>query len=713
MNRISSKTSAIKLIECSSTFYEFTQSLGHPITKSLKWGSWQRFNCAIHNSKNSASYKIFQGTSANGNTDWGYFNCFRCQTETFFWSSKNHSELTEEQKAHFKEQIEKQRLAEKKKAEKSIEEARNTWLKAKSADVNSYIKKKNVIPYGVKELHGTLLIPIYDQNNCVINLEKIWFDENGRKCIGRITGASTHGVGVISLPKNENEIIYLGEGFATMATVHEATGSPSFFSFGAGNLKRSYDLIKAKYKNKVVIIADNNSDQTGEKAARKVAEYILSPVQKDFNDYFIQLINKGMSRMKALKVIKGSIEDAKIPFNYIEFPDMGSKGPLATIENTKALLAGYGITLKFNEMKYRREIKIPETNLNPTGLMNDQLTYICSLAAKHGLARAQIDSHLDLIAGENRYHPIEKIINETIWDHSSRLGDFINTLKVVPEQEELKVIVLRKWLMQGIKSILSPTGYANQIVLMLYGAQGLGKTSWCREFFSTLDLEATMTDFSLDPNKKDDVMRFYEYAFVEIGEAELTINKSKIAGIKRILTSNVNQERKAFARHDSLRFRRSFVVATVNQEKCLVDETGNRRFAPIEVTEINYSYSSRIDMAQLLAEIAYYLHAGESEIFTKQEMDLINSSNKNFEMKDPIEEMILERFDFEAYMLGNCQTVPMTISKIFTHLPSHSGMLDNKTHARIGKILRGLLKDKPLRKTKGMVYSMPPLSTKF
>jgi len=651
-----------KLIE-SSSFHEFIHSLGHAFSKTLQWGRWHRQDCSVHpNNKDGVSYRIFSGTLANGNTDWGHFTCFRCQIKTVYWSSKDKSQRTPEQDAYLQKQIEKERHQMEKKREIAQKNLEKTWENGKSADVNSYIKRKHIIPYGVKDLRGTLLIPMYDKCKSVINIEHVYYDEDNKKRIFRITGAPSNGFGIISEPKTDLEIIYLGEGFATMATVHEATGNPCFFSFGAGNLKKVYDMLKSIYINKIVIIADNNEDHTGEQAASRVCQYILCPFPKDFNDLFVdQLINKGLSRMKALAVVKDSIKQKTM--NSIKFPHLGDKGkPCPTLENTSLLLSSYGITLKYNEMKYRREITIPNITFNPTGMLNDQLTYISSLAARYCMSTGHLDSHLNLIARENSYHPIVQLLDRTVWDGVSRIKDFMDTLTVVPEQEELKVIVLQKWLMQGVKSIRSTSGYANQIVLMLLGSQGLGKTSWCRQFFSTIDPEASMTDFSLDPRDKDDIMRFYEYAFIELGEAELTINKRTMAGIKRILTAPVSQERKAFDRCDSMRFRRSFIAATVNQEKCLVDDTGNRRFAPLEVTHIDYTYSSHIDMPQLLAEVDFLLKSGELESFTTNEMAMINASNKQFEMEDPMKEMILERFYFEAYTSGFCQTIPMTIT---------------------------------------------------
>lgn len=703
-----------KLIESSSyDFIKFLNDNGHPLTKNLIANKANvPFKCP-HSTKSQTSARYSYMT----NGDWSGLHCHKCSITVTFRSNQNdrhaYKFLTEEQIKALEAKREQELKQKQIRQEQAQIRVDRLWGKAIPATSQNciYIKNKQICPYDTRILHGTLFVPVHDLNNKIINLEHIYYDDEGQRRSARVTHARTDGFGIISEPKNNIETIYLGEGFATMATVHEATGNPCFFSFGAGNLKKVYDLLRKKYINKIIITADNNEDHKGEKSARAVCDYVLCPVPKDFNDLFIeQLTNKGMSRMQALTVVKGAIESAKEnKFNFIEFPDPGSKGPLATIDNTRALLKAYNITLKYNVMKYRREISIPNTSLNPTGLLNDQLTYICSLAAKHGLARAQIDSHLDLIAGENRYHPIVDVLNSTKWDGISRIGDFIKTLTVIPEQEAFAVMILRKWLFQGVKAIKSQNGYGNGIMLMLSGPQGLGKTSWCREFFSTIDPEATMTDFSLDPNKKDDVMRFYEFAFIELGEAELTINKSRMAAVKRILTAEMNQERKAYARHDSLRFRRSFVVATVNHEKCLVDETGNRRFAPIEVTHIDYNYSSHIDMRQLLAEVNFYLDAGESEVFTKEEMNMINESNKRFEEVDVLEEMLFERFDFDAYLNGYTQTIEMSLSEIYSYLPFQNSTPDKSMKARLCRVLKKHLIDKPKEIKKIMIYKMPVL----
>lgn len=153
------------------------------------------------------------------------------------------------------------------------------------------IKQDNVwITVTVKDV---LLVPLVDTEAVFWNVQAI-FPEFER-LLGRdkdfIAGGRTGGCfHVIGKPTTERII---AEGYATAATLHEATGLQDYCAMSAGNLLAVAKAIRQARPNvKLVICADNDSTQgnpgltAAKAAARAVGGFLaIPPIAGDFNDY--------------------------------------------------------------------------------------------------------------------------------------------------------------------------------------------------------------------------------------------------------------------------------------------------------------------------------------------------------------------------------------------------------------------------------------------
>lgn len=115
-----------------------------------------------------------------------------------------------------------------------------------------------------------LIIPMYSEKK-LVNVQTI--DEDGNKKFlngGQKQGAYT----IIGDFKQNQQGIILAEGFATAASVHEATGKPVVVAFDAGNLRAvSEKLLNVLPENvPVYFAADQDLNQTGLHKAQAAAE---------------------------------------------------------------------------------------------------------------------------------------------------------------------------------------------------------------------------------------------------------------------------------------------------------------------------------------------------------------------------------------------------------------------------------------------------------
>lgn len=178
--------------------------------------------------------------------------------------------------AQEKQQAEANRIAQAHaKAEKT---AYGIWQNASPADPkHAYAQSKGLdvdILKGIRqnEYQGKkqLIIPLYADKK-LVNVQTI--DEDGNKKFlngGQKQGAYT----IIGDFKQNQQGIILAEGFATAASVHEATGKPVVVAFDAGNLKAvSEKLLNVLPENvPVYFAADQDPSQTGLHKAQAAAE---------------------------------------------------------------------------------------------------------------------------------------------------------------------------------------------------------------------------------------------------------------------------------------------------------------------------------------------------------------------------------------------------------------------------------------------------------
>lgn len=156
-----------------------------------------------------------------------------------------------------------------------------------------YLIAKRVRPYAIKQYRDRLLVPVYNIDNILVGLQYIYPDGTKRFIGGT---QKKGGFFPIGIPKG---VIYICEGYATGATIHEATGGAVAVAFDSGNLLAVVEKLRSRFPNiKLVVCADNDQwthDNPGVLAATQAAiavgGHVAIPVftdtstkPTDFND---------------------------------------------------------------------------------------------------------------------------------------------------------------------------------------------------------------------------------------------------------------------------------------------------------------------------------------------------------------------------------------------------------------------------------------------
>lgn len=220
----------------------------------------------------------------------GRFGCWRIGIEQTWRCDTGKEMTTAEQMAHTRRMAEAQ-AARDKERERSREVAGSVveqiWTEAGAASPDHpYLKAKGIAPHGARVTgDGRLIVPLYSDSGELSSLQYIDSDGAKKYHQGGAVGGKFWSIGTHDTPGE----VYLAEGFATAASIYDATGRPCYIAYSAGNLSAVTEMLRQSFAE-VVIVADNDASGVGaNKAAEAAASYgahvIIPPIQGDANDY--------------------------------------------------------------------------------------------------------------------------------------------------------------------------------------------------------------------------------------------------------------------------------------------------------------------------------------------------------------------------------------------------------------------------------------------
>ncbi|MDC8450819.1 MAG: DUF3987 domain-containing protein [Nitrospira sp.] len=247
---------------------------------------------------------------------------------------------TEEQHAHEKRIEDAKRHAEAeqmKRHEQARERANKIWNGMQPAPIDHrYLKIKSVPANNLRlyrgdlciagcRMHYSLIMPIYDRDE-IVSLQFI--DELGGKFLlpgGRKKGCSFQ-IGEIN---EDTQAIGIGEGYATVATVRDATGLSVVSAIDAGNLRPVAEALRARFRNvQILIFGDNDQSGVGQKAAMEAAQavggiaVIPTTTGMDWNDIAVrQGVDVVKKQIEALHAERKDADADVIPLDAIALPD--------------------------------------------------------------------------------------------------------------------------------------------------------------------------------------------------------------------------------------------------------------------------------------------------------------------------------------------------------------------------------------------------------
>jgi phage/plasmid primase-like uncharacterized protein len=223
----------------------------------------------------------------------GRFGCWRAGMEVT-WRADVGRKLTQiEEMTHLKRLTEAKALRDaalERQHQVASETVEKIWTTANPASSeHPYLAKKGIDVHGARITgDGRLVLPLYDQDGTLATLQYI--DHEGGKLYhpGGQTGGKFWMVGSLDEPGT----LFVAEGFATAATIHETTGRPVVVAYSASNLVPVTGTLREMYgvAQDIVIVADHDNSGVGQRYAEQAsakfgARMVMPPTLGDANDY--------------------------------------------------------------------------------------------------------------------------------------------------------------------------------------------------------------------------------------------------------------------------------------------------------------------------------------------------------------------------------------------------------------------------------------------
>ncbi|MDE5885416.1 MAG: hypothetical protein K2H29_10130 [Oscillospiraceae bacterium] len=612
--------------------------------------------------------------------------------------------------------------------------------------------KENPNNQGMKRIH------VYkDQNGVPLAEKHITKLPDGEKktywySIDPKTGRKTTGLNGMKMPlyhaeklhASKSPLVWFAEGEKDVETLENCFGFTATCTSNGGRQSGwNADLYNQDLHGKAIMILTDN-DETGTaygefiaKNVHPIAESVMivpakriwneCPEKGDISDIVQALGNDKTKQLltdaientqhympKAIpKTIKATKRTPKTRKRFLSDYDIDGTGVL-TIENLSAYLKKKGYSVAYDEIlrdsiytgfQGESEVHIKET---APDLIFNELQFELSKCSPERVAR-----FLNVIATRNIVNPIKTMIENTAWDGKDRLEEIYNMFEI-DEEDVLSRTLFKKWSMQAIAGLYTTyrNAFSLDIILVFQGEQGIAKTRFFEHL--TMDHMYFGEGYTIDTRNKDDIIQVTSNWIVELGEIGSTMRKD-MDSLKAFLTKSMDEYRAPYGR-TSLKYpRHTSFVGTVNDEKYLIDETGNRRFGTIPIKEgVRLDYETQIKPFNSLqfwsqiysivqAEIESGKTVGGCFRLTNEEREALETRNLEFTKPLKGEQEVIDILArLENMNPNSIEYKEVTVTEFKNYYPE----LARYSTVQIGRVLKKIGIPEVMKKMNGHMYRM-------
>ena len=234
------------------------------------------------------------------------------------------------------------------------------------------------------------------------------------------------------------------------------------------------------------------------------------------------------------------------------------------------------------------------------------------------------------------YNPfVEYFNNLPLWDtktdYISYLASFVKTTDRLRFDTHFK-----KWMVRVVACALVDGIFNKQAFILVHDKQNSGKSTFCR-FLCPPTLENYIAEnLSID---KDSRILLCRNMLINLDELS-TLSKVEINSLKSLFSKDKINERLPYDRRNSILPRRCSFIGSTNQVEFLNDETGSVRWLCFVIDEIDWDYSSKVNIDMVYAQAYYLFKNGFQYDITATEVKENDEYNRQFLINTSEKELI-------------------------------------------------------------------------
>jgi Virulence-associated protein E-like domain len=332
---------------------------------------------------------------------------------------------------------------------------------------------------------------------------------------------------------------------------------------------------------------------------------------------------------------------------------MRVSGQLEVLDHPKNLaliMDRYDIRYRYNVITKTTEWEHPDISSEGDNAENRLFSELVGLASMNQVPKTNLDTHLLGLGDARSYNPVTDYLSGLEWDGTSRIGRLAAQFDA--SDPEVAQIAMRVFLIQACAAAdhaeaaraLNPDVVAHfEYVIVLRGEQGVNKTKGFKKLLPRALRQFYREGKVLNLADKDSVKEVLSNWIVELGELDATFSKSAVSHKKAFLSQSRDEIRAPYARKPSMYGRRTVFVGTVNEESFLADETGNRRFIPLTVGQLQLDWPEE-ELEQAWAEAWHLYSTGEKWWPTSEEEEVLKVNADKYRVRTEIEERITRHY---------------------------------------------------------------------
>ena len=282
---------------------------------------------------------------------------------------------------------------------------------------------------------------------------------------------------------------------------------------------------------------------------------------------------------------------------------------------------------------------------------------------------APVDRHFVAVDGRSAAPVV--FHNESTASNASELQCSASETNYSEPRERSKTdrlwrVCFKKWFVAMVASWMKDE-VVNHQVLVLIGKQGIFKTTWLEHLIPPhLRAYACKLANSNDLNK-DERLRIAEFGLISLDEID-SMNNRELNQLKSVITATDVNERAAYAYTKERRVRLASFCASGNRRDFLTDITGNRRWLPFEVEEIQNPFYTILPYERMYAQ-AWALAQDPlfSYWFELDEIEVLEQHNQHFRDESNEEQLLPILFDVPAEGKGEFMTTAQISERLVTY----------------------------------------------